>query len=35
MQLRFRVIRIARVARTVENGVARVAETRTARVAER
>ena len=35
MQLRFRIIRIASVARIVENGVVRVAETRTARVAKR
>ena len=35
MQLRFRIISIARVARIVENGVVRVAETRTARVAEK
>jgi len=34
-KLRFRIIRIARVARKVENEVVRVAETTTARVAER
>ena len=33
MQLRFRIISIARVARILENGVVRVAETRTASVA--
>ena len=33
MQLRFRIISIARVARIVENGVVRVAETRAASVA--
>ena len=35
MQLRFRIIRIVRLARIVENGEFRVAETRTARVAGR
>ena len=34
MQLRFRIMRIAGVARIVEHGVVRVAETRTAREAE-